>query len=259
MAPALIVLMGNFMSRPFGQSECSSGVCVGSLVALPSCHLRTPFSPLPAKDDRATFTRLMQDLADLIASYPGLAAGSHFVLVPGPNDPGASSALPQTRVRHWRVECVEVAAGTWLTSLVCVYVCGCIRFPRSSPKPWRSMSPPSRSQPTLAGTHIAAHHTCFLCLVIVLTMPTHLCLCVYVFFCRVRFFNKEIVLFRQDLMAKMRRQSLLPITEADHAPHEHVGVAAACVCSHAPFMGAGVPPVHCSPLRPIAPVDAHGV
>lgn len=98
-------------------------VCAFSLVALPSCHLHTPFSPLPAKDDRATFTRLMQDLADLIASYPGLAAGSHFVLVPGPNDPGASSALPQTRVRHRRVECVEVAAGTWLTSLVCVYVC----------------------------------------------------------------------------------------------------------------------------------------
>lgn len=66
-APTMFVLMGNFASRQFGHGH----------------------------DDRAAAKARFDLLADTIGAYPLLAAHSHFVLVPGPNDPGAPRVLPR--------------------------------------------------------------------------------------------------------------------------------------------------------------------
>ena len=52
-----------------------------------------------ASDDRLTFTRLLHELADLIGSFPSLAASARFVIVPGPDDPGSNGVLPRAPVR----------------------------------------------------------------------------------------------------------------------------------------------------------------
>ena len=62
-APPLIVLMGNFISKPFGQGE---GQCSAAELGL-----------------------LFEELAVMISEFKFLCERSHFVLVPGPNDPGA--------------------------------------------------------------------------------------------------------------------------------------------------------------------------
>lgn len=65
--PRLFVLQGNFCSTAFGQQE----------------------------GDRDRFTALFDTLADVIMECPDLCRHSHFVLVPGPTDPGAASVLPR--------------------------------------------------------------------------------------------------------------------------------------------------------------------
>jgi DNA polymerase epsilon subunit 2 len=69
--PAMFVLIGNFSSKPFGQSH----------------------------DDRESFVRNLDALGTLIATFPTIAAASRFVFVPGPSDPGASGVLPRPPVR----------------------------------------------------------------------------------------------------------------------------------------------------------------
>lgn len=69
--PSLFVFIGNFTSKAFGHLD----------------------------DDRETFVRSLESLAAMIASFPSLVAGSQFVFVPGPLDPGASSVLPRPPVR----------------------------------------------------------------------------------------------------------------------------------------------------------------
>jgi DNA polymerase epsilon subunit 2 len=66
--PSLLVLMGNFSSQPFGQNA----------------------------GDRDLYRSRFEALADTLAKVPELAAnGCRVVLVPGPNDPGTSGALPR--------------------------------------------------------------------------------------------------------------------------------------------------------------------
>jgi hypothetical protein len=65
--PAMFVFMGNFCSSPFGQHP----------------------------GDRDAFRKRFDDLADLICAFDSIASGSQFVLIPGPNDPGAARILPR--------------------------------------------------------------------------------------------------------------------------------------------------------------------
>jgi len=65
--PALFLLMGNFLSAPFGASP----------------------------GDAARFREGAAALAALLADFPDVAAAAHFVLVPGPGDPGAAPVLPR--------------------------------------------------------------------------------------------------------------------------------------------------------------------
>lgn len=84
----------------------------------------------------------MDELADLIASYPLITRTTHFVLVPGPLDIAVNSALPR-----WPL----------LSSFV------------------------TRLQSRVPKVHFG-------------TNP-----------CRIRFFEQEIVIFRENLMARMLR------------------------------------------------------
>jgi len=68
--PAMVVLAGNFSSKPFGQYP----------------------------GDRDEFRKRFDALADLIAAYPAIATATHFVLVPGPHDPGAARVLPRQSI-----------------------------------------------------------------------------------------------------------------------------------------------------------------
>eukprot|EP01138_Halocafeteria_seosinensis_P004217 gb/GECG01004312.1/.p1 GENE.gb/GECG01004312.1/~~gb/GECG01004312.1/.p1 ORF type:complete len:613 (+),score=100.60 gb/GECG01004312.1/:1-1839(+) len=70
--PSVFVLMGNFSSMPFG------------------AHF----------DDATTFVRRMNEFADLIGDYQEIASTSHFILVPGPNDPGCGRVLPRRSLPH---------------------------------------------------------------------------------------------------------------------------------------------------------------
>ena len=65
--PLLFVFIGNFQSTPF----------VSSAVEI------------------ARYREAFDQLAALIAQYPYLASISHFVFVPGPNDPWAPETLPR--------------------------------------------------------------------------------------------------------------------------------------------------------------------
>jgi hypothetical protein len=65
--PALIVLMGDFCSHPFGQHA----------------------------GDRDGYRARFDALADLLAGFPELVGNTAIVLVPGPNDPGTCGALPR--------------------------------------------------------------------------------------------------------------------------------------------------------------------
>eukprot|EP00742_Colponemidia_sp_Colp-10_P009321 GILJ01010153.1.p1 GENE.GILJ01010153.1~~GILJ01010153.1.p1 ORF type:complete len:545 (+),score=81.60 GILJ01010153.1:34-1635(+) len=67
IVPSMFVLMGNFTSRPFGQGY----------------------------DDMYQLKGYFDELADMISEFPSLCQGSRFVFVPGPQDPGPSSVLPQ--------------------------------------------------------------------------------------------------------------------------------------------------------------------
>lgn len=42
--------------------------------------------------------------------------------------------------------------------------------------------------------------------------------------CRIRFFNQEIVLFRDDILKKMQRHAILPLTEAENAQGQPMDV-----------------------------------
>ena len=65
--PLLFILIGNFQSTPF----------VSNTV------------------DIAKYRESFDQLANLIAMFPNLAQNSHFVFVPGPNDPWAPDTLPR--------------------------------------------------------------------------------------------------------------------------------------------------------------------
>jgi hypothetical protein len=65
--PAMLVLMGDFASRPFGHGAKDRDAWVGHFDAL----------------------------AGVLATYPDFARGCHIVLVPGPNDPGSAHVLPR--------------------------------------------------------------------------------------------------------------------------------------------------------------------
>lgn len=66
----LFVLIGSFQSKPVARMTGGRGLC------------------------KATFAAL----ADVIASCPRLAARAKFLLLPGPNDPGCSVALPRRAI-----------------------------------------------------------------------------------------------------------------------------------------------------------------
>ena len=71
-APPLIVLMGNFISKPFGQGD---GQCSATVLG-----------------------QLFEDLASMVSEFKFLCERTHFVLVPGPNDPGAPNVLPRPAI-----------------------------------------------------------------------------------------------------------------------------------------------------------------
>lgn len=71
--PSLFVLMGDFLSGSVGGGAGSNSL--------------------------QDFKEYLDELATLILKYPRLAEFSKFVLVPGPNDPGSSRALPRHPVR----------------------------------------------------------------------------------------------------------------------------------------------------------------
>ncbi|EQC30298.1 hypothetical protein SDRG_11875 [Saprolegnia diclina VS20] len=118
--PTLFVLMGNFTSTPVGQDAMSI----------------------------ADFKDLLDNLANLLLQFPSLVAHSQFVLVPGPDDPGAAKVLP----RHP------------LPSM-CTH-----DFVRKIPTATMASNP-----------------------------------------CRIRYYTKDIVILRDDLQAKMRRNCLMPL------------------------------------------------
>lgn len=68
VVPTAIVLMGSFLSHPFGQ----------------------------ASNDAAVLTSVFASLGEMIAKdFPQIAATTTFVIVPGPNDPGPGNILPR--------------------------------------------------------------------------------------------------------------------------------------------------------------------
>lgn len=72
--PSIFILMGDFMSTSMG------GGGTGSYTL-------------------QDLKEYLDELGNLILKYPKLAEFSKFVLVPGPNDPGSSSAFPRHPVR----------------------------------------------------------------------------------------------------------------------------------------------------------------
>ena len=119
VVPDMFILCGPFMLSPFGSH----------------------------RDDRRTFVRLMDSLADLIARFPSITSTSRFVLVPGPNDPGSAGVLPQPPL------------------------------PRSFCK---------SLEDRVANVTLASNP------------------------CRIRFHTQEIVIFRENLLSRMRRCCVVP-------------------------------------------------
>lgn len=70
--PSLFILMGDFLSSESGGDGGGHG----------SSSLQD-------------LKEYLDDLGNLILKYPRLAESSRFVLIPGPNDPGSSSAFPR--------------------------------------------------------------------------------------------------------------------------------------------------------------------
>jgi DNA polymerase epsilon subunit 2 len=93
------VLVGNFVEAPFNYGDC------GSLSQV-------------AQSERARYTSGLDRLADLIAEFPAIAASSHFILVPGPNDPTFGGfilpqpPLPQTFTAALRKKVAHVTLAT---------------------------------------------------------------------------------------------------------------------------------------------------
>ncbi|OQR90110.1 DNA polymerase epsilon subunit [Achlya hypogyna] len=123
--PTLFVLMGNFTSTPVGYGQDAISI--------------------------ADFKELLDDLAAILLKYPSLVEHSKFVLVPGPDDPGAASVLP----RHPLPDMCTTD------------------FLRKIPSATMASNP-----------------------------------------CRIRYFTKDIVILRDDLQAKMRRNCLMPLEAA---------------------------------------------
>ena len=65
--PAVFILMGDFLHSPSGS----------------------------AAEDAAAFTIAMDSLASLLCEFPEVTTAAHFVLIPGPGDPGAAPVLPR--------------------------------------------------------------------------------------------------------------------------------------------------------------------
>lgn len=118
LTPFLFILTGNFMSEPF--------------------HLDGTMSQ-KYKDS-------FKNLADLIASFPVIAKTSHFVFVPGPNDPWGSTVIPRPPLPDYFVARLKA------------------KIPNA----------------------------------VFTTNP-----------CRIKYFTQEIVIYRENLVSKMRRNCVL--------------------------------------------------
>lgn len=130
----IFVLMGNFTSRPL-----SAGMSTKSMMG---CY---------------------EDLANVICKFPIVASEGRFILIPGPNDPGAGGVLPRGPIPNF--------------------------FASELKKRVRHV--------TLASNP-----------------------------CRIRYFSKELVFFRDDLVGKMRRHCLLDPREDEDGDNEDIGVGA---------------------------------
>jgi len=68
--PTLFVLIGNFLSKPFGHGL----------------------------DDVKRMRKAFDDLSDILIQFPRLVKESYFVFVPGPSDPGSANVLPRPQI-----------------------------------------------------------------------------------------------------------------------------------------------------------------
>ncbi len=108
LAPPVIVLMGNYTSKPFGvghgaskQKPSFSQPSTGrtSNQHNPSSSFTNDQGGYHARDvsaeqcTPAEFGELMESLGEMMCKFPKLLESTHFVFVPGPRDPGASGNI----------------------------------------------------------------------------------------------------------------------------------------------------------------------
>ena len=171
--PALFVIMGNFTARPFGASLGSGGRgSAGSSSASASSASASSASTSPS----SVFSQAMQALSALLLEFPDVCAATHFVLVPGPGDPGSAPVLPRPPLP---------------TALCAPHLCA----PDGSPRPGLPF----------------------------LTLATNPC--------RLRFYTKEIVVFRGEPSVRLSRASMLPPYPPPQAPWGGEAAAAAAAAA----------------------------
>jgi hypothetical protein len=104
--PALFILMGNFTQRPFGASlggfspaaaaaQAAGGARGSGSGASQRSAAAAASSLHNATSPAQSFSCAMEALGALLASFPTVCQQTHFVLVPGPGDPGSAPVLPR--------------------------------------------------------------------------------------------------------------------------------------------------------------------
>ena len=140
LAPPLFVFLGNFTSEPIGHGSAVSS---------------------------QGLARHFDDLCRLLLEFPGLA-NTHFVFVPGPNDPGAGNILPRPPLpKHFTQKIRDRVPNAYFAS-----------------------NP-----------------------------------------CRIRFYTQEIVIYREEILHKMRRHALMPL--GGDAPRETTEHLVKTICDQA--------------------------
>lgn len=185
--PSLFILMGDFMSTSMG------GGGTGSYTL-------------------QDLKEYLDELGNLILKYPELAQFSKFVLVPGPNDPGSSSAFPRHPVRYGFRRCMrdkEAQFHGFASSRTCA----------------------RKTSWTACRTSHAARIRVGRLLMLLDCGLLECLLCVVLTRLSIRYYTQDIVVFREDLHQKMHRHALLPVVSddtgesRDAGQHEHVDVA----------------------------------
>ncbi|KAJ3295638.1 DNA polymerase epsilon subunit 2 [Borealophlyctis nickersoniae] len=147
-------------------------IFLGNFISSPYIHDGT---------DHRKYKDSFNSLADLLADFPVLSQNCHFIFVPGPHDPWASTILPRPRIPDFFTA----------------------RLRAKAPKAVFMSNP-----------------------------------------CRIKYCTQEIVVFREDLVNKMRRNCIVPPNDDGEVPIEKHLVATVLDQAHLSPLPLSVRPVY---------------